>query len=74
MWNFLDTPGRLGEGSSRRGFLRVGTLGGFGLALRSLLGAAAGPDSAPNPAEASLRRARRCVLLFLTGGPPHRHE
>jgi hypothetical protein len=54
-------------GPSRRDFLRVGGLGSFGLALPSLLRASAG---AANRASRSFGRARRCVLLFLTGGPP----
>src|SRR3954452_141081 len=55
------------DGTRRRDFLRVGGIGGLGLTLPGLLRAAAGrPDRAP----AGLGRARRCVLLFLTGGPP----
>ncbi|HYH69191.1 MAG TPA: DUF1501 domain-containing protein [Urbifossiella sp.] len=48
----------------RRGFLRVGAVGG--LALPGLLRAAHAPTT-PAP---GFGRARRCVLLFLTGGPP----
>jgi hypothetical protein len=48
---------------SRRRFLQVGTLGALGLTLPSLLRSRA---EQPSPA----RRARHCILLFLTGGPP----
>jgi hypothetical protein len=57
----------LGHGSiSRRAFLRVGTLGTLGLSLPSLLRAAV-TGSRTTPA---FGRARRCLLLFLTGGAP----
>ncbi len=59
---------RLCEGVGRRDFLRVGALGGLGLSLPRLLRAAAGRSA---PAPAGFGRARRCVLLFLTGGPSH---
>jgi hypothetical protein len=51
----------------RRDFLCLGTLGGLGLTLPGLLQAA---SSRPATAPASFGRARRCILLFLTGGPP----
>src|SRR5262245_51565796 len=51
-------------GVPRRAFLRLGTLGG--LALPTLLRAAA----RPGPRRGSFGKARRCLLLFLTGGPP----
>jgi hypothetical protein len=56
-------------GLRRRDFLRVGALGAFGLSLPALLEAAeARPAAGP-----SFGRAKRCVLLFLHGGPPQ-HE
>ena len=50
---------RLCGGPTRRDFLRLGALGGLALAT-------------PRAAEAgaSFGRAKRCLLLFLTGGPP----
>jgi Protein of unknown function (DUF1501) len=50
---------RRGGAPTRRDFLRLGALGGLALA-------------APRPALAntSFGRARRCLILFLTGGPP----
>jgi hypothetical protein len=50
------------SGPTRRDFLHVGGLGAFGLALPTLLRAA--------EPSGSFGRARRCILLFLTGGPP----
>jgi hypothetical protein len=46
--------------------MRVGALGGLGLALPQLVQAAERPAS---PTE-SFGRAKQCLLLFLTGGPP----
>src|SRR5262245_42257329 len=45
----------------RRDFLQLGALGGLSLALPTSVQA--------EPRSASFGRARRCVLLFLTGGP-----
>jgi len=59
-------PRRLCDGSTRRAFLRVGSLGGIGLALPRVLRAAA--ELATQ--ERSFGRAKRCIVLFLTGGPP----
>ena len=50
---------RVCAGPTRRDFLRLGALGGFALAA---------PQAAT--ASTSFGRARRCLLLFLTGGPP----
>jgi hypothetical protein len=51
----------------RREWLRVGGLGAFGLGLPALLGtASAAAPSRP----ASFGRAKSCILIFLTGGPP----
>ena len=57
---------RLCDGLARRDFLRVGALGGLGLTLPTLLRAAASQETGP----ARFGQARRCILLFLTGGPP----
>jgi hypothetical protein len=46
------------RGPSRRDFLRLAAVGGVALA------------AAPCAAAASFGRAKRCLLLFLTGGPP----
>jgi hypothetical protein len=57
-------PQKLCQGWSRRAFLEVGALGGLSLAL---------PALAHNPSprgSGTFGKARRCLLLFLTGGPP----
>lgn len=53
----------------RRELLRIGGLGCLGLTLPRLLRA----DSAVKPGKASFGRAKSCILLFLSGGPPQ-HE
>ena len=50
---------RVCAGPTRRDFLRLGALGGFALAA---------PQAAT--ASTSFGRAKRCLILFLTGGPP----
>ncbi len=62
---------RLCDGVNRRELLRVGGLGACGLSLPSLLNAAADPSAAPSTG--SFGRAKRCIVLFLLGGPPQ-HE
>jgi hypothetical protein len=52
---------------TRRAFLRAGALGALGLSLPSLLAAR---ERHPNTTLPHFGRAKRCVLLFLTGGPP----
>lgn len=52
---------------SRRELLRVGGLGCLGLSLPSIL------KAAPASRTASFGRAKSCVILFLSGGPPQ-HE
>jgi hypothetical protein len=55
---------------SRREWLRAGGLGALGLALPALLQAG---TRAPAAKQASFGRAKSCLLLFLSGGPPQ-HE
>lgn len=57
---------RTTAGLGRRDFLTLGSLGGLAYALSP---AAANATSA-QPQPASFGRAKRAVLLFLTGGPP----
>ena len=56
-----------GEGMLRRDFLHAGTLGYLGLLLLTILRAG---ESAATSAARTFGKARRCLLLFLTGGPP----
>src|SRR5205085_1866318 len=58
-------PVRLCDGLRRRDFLQIGALGGIVLGLPTLLRAAAQPS-----ATGTFGRAKRCILLFLHGGPP----
>jgi hypothetical protein len=66
MFAIKGTSRRLCDGMTRRDFLRVGGLGCLGLSLPDLLRAA--PTF--SAVEAGFGRAKRCVLLFLTAGPP----
>jgi hypothetical protein len=52
---------------SRRDFLHFGALGGFGVGLPSLLRAS---SERPLAQGRTFGKAKRCLLLFLTGGPP----
>jgi len=56
------------SGVSRRTFLRVGGLSAFGLGLPQYLKAMS--DTAAKPA-AHLPKAKRCILLWMQGGPSH---
>lgn len=64
MLKILDTTTRLCDGITRREWLRIGSLGTFGLTLPSLLHARA---------VAPTRRPKSCIMLFLLGAPPQ-HE
>lgn len=55
---------------NRREWLRVGGLGALGVSLPALLRARARGPAAGRP---SFGRARSCIILFLSGGPPQ-HE
>src|SRR4051794_32493331 len=64
MLNLGMSRGQTCGGSSRRAFLRVGTLGALGLTLGDYLALrAAGGDSSPS--------ARAVIVLWLWGGPSH---
>jgi hypothetical protein len=58
----------------RRALLELGTLGAMGLSLPTLLRArestVEGPDGA-NSLDRAFGRAKRCILVFLNGGPSH---
>src|SRR6476619_7658157 len=61
----LCTKGpRLCDRLSRREMLHVGALGALGLSMSSLRASSTGPS------RGSARQARRCIILFLMGGPP----
>lgn len=67
MFSIQATPQRLCDRIVRRDFLRVGALGGLGLSLPTLWQATA---AAREPGPGTFGKAKRCLLLFLTGGPP----
>ncbi|HTE16829.1 MAG TPA: DUF1501 domain-containing protein [Armatimonadota bacterium] len=72
MLRILGKGARLCDGVSRRDLLCVGGLSVAGLTLPGLLRAEA--DTAPAGAgDRSFGRARSCILLYMTGGPPQ-HE
>lgn len=71
MFSILDRNTRLCDGVNRREMLRAGGLGAFGLSMPGLANAAS--DSKDQPANGSFGRAKRCIVLFLLGGPPQ-HE
>jgi hypothetical protein len=54
------------SGSDRRTFLRVGGLAAFGLSLPGYLQA-----RAQAPAAQAAPKAKRCILLWMQGGPSH---
>jgi hypothetical protein len=57
-------------GMRRREWLRVGGLSALGLSLSRLCGGSAGAAQAATANSASFGRAKSCILLFLSGGPP----
>src|SRR5262245_59571082 len=63
MFAIRGPASRLCQGPTRRDFLRVGALGG--LFMPALLRAAN-----QRPATPGFGRAKRAILLYLTGGPP----
>jgi uncharacterized protein (DUF1501 family) len=61
------------SGLSRRSFLRVGGLAAFGLTLPTYLRALAAADEYPAGSRPPLARkkAKKCILLWMQGGPSH---
>src|SRR5439155_18666603 len=55
------------DGITRREVLRLGSLSAFGLSLSQVLAARAAPQ------RPGIARARACIVLWMTGGPPQ-HE
>jgi hypothetical protein len=54
----------------RRDFLRLGTLGGMGISLPTVLRAGVTPAATDGSArDQTFGRAKRCILVFLNGGP-----
>src|SRR5262245_8405072 len=64
------------EGATRRDFLRVGTIGLFGLSLPALLAAHQAeafqdPDPAIRNPQSAIRNDPSVILIWLDGGPSH---
>lgn len=71
MLSFLGTRTQLCDGISRREWLRLGGLGAFGLTLDQLQPLSAAPHPQPEGSlPYSFGKAKRCIVLFLLGGPP----
>jgi hypothetical protein len=72
MLTIHDQGYRLCDSLTRREWLRVGSLGLFGLSLPALLEARRAHASSP-AADRAFGKAKACIILFLFGGPPQ-HE
>jgi hypothetical protein len=66
MYRIVGDRQRLCSGWTRHDFLQVGVVGTLGLSLQGLLQAAEPSTTSGS----SFGRAKNCILLFLTGGPP----
>lgn len=66
MFEIRGVANCLGAAASRRKFLRVSSLSGLGLLLPHTLCESTAAESA----DATFGRAKRCLMLYLTGGPP----
>jgi len=64
MLNLIGHKVRLGQGMTRRGFIKIGSLGLAGLSLPNLLQAADAKTS-------SGQRKRAVILYWMAGGPSH---
>lgn len=83
MLNFQGPSHTLCDGVNRRTWLRVGSLSAFGLGLNQLLKNSSLQANSPNPPASiekspnaiagSFGKAKRCIVLFMLGGPPQ-HE
>lgn len=73
MLSFQANSTRLCDRLTRREWLRVGGLGAFGLSAGSLRSAHAAQPAATGELAASFGKAKRCIVLFMLGGPPQ-HE
>jgi Protein of unknown function (DUF1501) len=69
MLRILGSPRSLCDGLSRREFLHVGALSGFGLGLSQCLKAQDAQTAEPQPRGGSFGKAKACILLYLYGSP-----
>ncbi|HRX54679.1 MAG: DUF1501 domain-containing protein [Verrucomicrobiales bacterium] len=68
MLDYLGHPQHLSQGCSRRAILRLGGLSPLGLSLSQLLASSPPPDISRG---GSFGKAKRCLLIYLWGGPSH---
>ncbi len=64
MINILGPPTKLCDGLPRRDFLKIGTLGAFGLSLPEQLRAE------QKPVQSKIKHQKSAILIWLQGGPP----
>ena len=69
MLSIHDRHIKLCDGLTRREWLRVGGLGAFGLSLPALTESISAAPATSAGGHA-FGRAKRCIVLFLLGGPP----
>ena len=70
MLSLISAKARMCDGINRRELLRLGGLSAFGLSLSQLF---AGKRAKADDARLSFGRAKACIVLWMTGGPPQ-HE
>jgi len=73
MLSILDRNVRLCDGINRRELMRIGGLGACGLSWPCLQAARAATSSNQPSGTDGFGQAKRCIVLFLLGGPPQ-HE
>ncbi|MGB3117470.1 MAG: DUF1501 domain-containing protein, partial [Verrucomicrobiales bacterium] len=68
MLDYLGHPQHLSQDCSRRAILRLGGLSPMGLSLSRLLASSPPPEISRG---GSFGKAKRCLLIYLWGGPSH---
>jgi hypothetical protein len=73
MLEYIGSNTRMCDGLSRRAMLRIGALAPLGLSLPGLLvgQAAIARGATASGTSAGFGRAKRCLLMFMWGGPAH---
>ncbi|RCS47617.1 DUF1501 domain-containing protein [Bremerella cremea] len=70
MLSFMGKSPKLCDQLSRREWLRLGGLSAFGLSSGALCSAQASEKRALGKTTGSFGKAKRCIVLFMLGGPP----
>ena len=71
MFSLVGKAIRLCDGVTRRELLRIGGLSTLGLSLPHLLQARAAQANESTDKPSTFGRAKRCIFLYMWGGPPH---